>query len=230
MGVSAGGAVAGSGCFPHSPSSELDPTFRVCTRSGALHHSPSPTSHELVWASTSAQSCLTLLQPHRMANLPSSSIRGISQGKNTGVGCHTLLQGIYPTQQSNPHLLCLLHRRWILSHWATCKWVWRGYYMCDELDLSTNNSLRPGTSSHWAGGAHSWDAPEPLLPWAVWCKGVTQRDQHWGIIDQKTRSKGTLWFQGCRECDHPAKILGHWVERWIKNHRITHQFLITAKN
>ena len=28
-------------------------------------------------------------------------------GKNTGVGCHALLQGIFPTQGSNPQLLCL---------------------------------------------------------------------------------------------------------------------------
>ena len=32
-----------------------------------------------------------------------------SPGKNTGVGCHSLLQGIFPTQGLNPHLLCLLH-------------------------------------------------------------------------------------------------------------------------
>ena len=30
-------------------------------------------------------------------------------GKNTGVGCHFLLQGIFPTQGLNPHLLRLLH-------------------------------------------------------------------------------------------------------------------------
>ena len=30
-------------------------------------------------------------------------------GKNTGMGCHFLLQGIFPTQGSNPHLLHLLH-------------------------------------------------------------------------------------------------------------------------
>ena len=29
-----------------------------------------------------------------------------SPGKNTGVGCHALLQGIFPTQGSNPHPLC----------------------------------------------------------------------------------------------------------------------------
>ena len=30
-------------------------------------------------------------------------------GKNTGVGCHALLQGLFPTQGSNPHLLHLLY-------------------------------------------------------------------------------------------------------------------------
>ena len=32
-----------------------------------------------------------------------------SPGKKTGVGCHFLLQGIFPIQGPNPHLLCLLH-------------------------------------------------------------------------------------------------------------------------
>ena len=35
-------------------------------------------------------------------------------GKNTGVGCHFLPPGIIPTQESNLHLPCLLHCRWIL--------------------------------------------------------------------------------------------------------------------
>ena len=30
-------------------------------------------------------------------------------GKNTRVGCHFLLQGIFPTQRSNPHLLHFPH-------------------------------------------------------------------------------------------------------------------------
>ena len=29
--------------------------------------------------------------------------------KNTGVGCHALLQGIFRTQRSNSCLICLLH-------------------------------------------------------------------------------------------------------------------------
>ena len=39
-----------------------------------------------------------------------------SPGKNTGVGCHFLLQGVFPTHESN---LCLLLGRWVLYHWAT---------------------------------------------------------------------------------------------------------------
>ena len=38
-----------------------------------------------------------------------------SPGKNTGVGCHALLQGIFPTQGSNPDLQ---HCRWIL-YWLS---------------------------------------------------------------------------------------------------------------
>ena len=37
-------------------------------------------------------------------------------GKDTGVGCHSLLQGIFPTQGSNSHLL---HCRWSFYSWAT---------------------------------------------------------------------------------------------------------------
>ena len=42
---------------------------------------------------------------------PGSSAHGGSPGENTAVGCHSLLQGIFPTQGSNPGLL---HCRWIL--------------------------------------------------------------------------------------------------------------------
>ena len=42
---------------------------------------------------------------------PGSSVHGDSPGKNTEVGCHALLQGIFPTQ--GPHS-SLLHCRWIL--------------------------------------------------------------------------------------------------------------------
>ena len=44
---------------------------------------------------------------------PGPSVHWDSPGKNAGVDCHALLQGIFPTWGLNPHLP-LLHCRWIL--------------------------------------------------------------------------------------------------------------------
>ena len=57
---------------------------------------------------------------------PGSSVHRDSPGKTTGVGCHALLQGIFPTQGWNPGLL---HCRRILYHLShqespwTLEWV-----------------------------------------------------------------------------------------------------------
>ena len=62
-----------------------------------------------------AQLCLTLFNP--MDCSPSgSSLHGDSPGKNAGVGCHALLQGIFPTQGSNPGLLHCRQTVYRLSH------------------------------------------------------------------------------------------------------------------
>ena len=52
-------------------------------------------------------------------------------GKNAGVGCHFLLQRIFPIQGSSPRLLCLLHCRKVLyplSHQGSPQ------NLCDELN------------------------------------------------------------------------------------------------
>ena len=46
-------------------------------------------------------------------SLPGSSVHRDSPGKNTGVGSHVLLRGIFPNQGSNSGLL---YCRWILYH------------------------------------------------------------------------------------------------------------------
>ena len=58
------------------------------------------------------QLCPTLWDPTD-CSLPGSSVHGDSPGKNTGVGYHALLQGIFPTQGSN---LGPPHHRQILYH------------------------------------------------------------------------------------------------------------------
>ena len=50
------------------------------------------------------------VRPHGCSPL-GSAVHGDSQGKHTGVVCHALLQGIFPTQELNPGLC---HCKWIL--------------------------------------------------------------------------------------------------------------------
>ena len=67
-----------------------------------------------------AQLCSTLC--HLMdCSPPGSSVFGDSPGKNYGVGCHALLQGIFPTQGSNPGLLDCRQILYCLSHQGSLK-------------------------------------------------------------------------------------------------------------
>ena len=62
-----------------------------------------------------AQSCPTLCDPME-CTLPGSSVHGDSPGKSTGVGCHALLQRIFPTQGSNLGLRHCWQILYCLSH------------------------------------------------------------------------------------------------------------------
>ena len=69
--------------------------------------SPEACKQRLAWH-VRAQCRLILCGPMDY-NLLGFSVRGIFQARNTGMLCHSLLQGIFPTQGLNSHLLCLLH-------------------------------------------------------------------------------------------------------------------------
>ena len=73
-----------------------------------------------------AQLCLTLCSPMD-CSLP---------GKNTGVGCHALLQGIFPTQGPNPCLLCLLH--WQADSFTTST-TWKALPLKIMIQISYSN-------------------------------------------------------------------------------------------
>ena len=60
------------------------------------------------WDRSVAQSCPSLYEP--MASTRPLCPRDYPR-KNTGVSCHFLLQGIFPTQGLNPRLLQLLHQQ-----------------------------------------------------------------------------------------------------------------------
>ena len=77
--------------------------------------------------------------------------------KNTGVGYHFLLQGIFSTQGSKLHLLRLLYFRQILYHWAT----WEA---CTCTHLNSNSLRRIAIHlCYWQLTAW-WGGPESPLP------------------------------------------------------------------
>ena len=67
-----------------------------------------------------SQSCLTLCNPMECSP-PGSSDHRDSSGKNSGVGCHALLQGILPTQGSKPGLPHCRKMLYCLSHQGSPK-------------------------------------------------------------------------------------------------------------
>ena len=69
---------------------------------------------------------------------PSSLCLWDSPGKNTGVGCHVFLQGIFSTQELK---LCLLHCGWILYHSTT----WESPYRSQPYLLWEGTTQRSGT-------------------------------------------------------------------------------------
>ena len=110
-----------------SPPAPIPPSIRVFSNESTLHmrwpkywsfsFSISPSkeipgliSFRMAWLDLLAVQGLNRsvmsnsLQPLD-CNLPGTSVHGDSPGKNTGVGCHALLQGIFPTQGSNSDTL-----------------------------------------------------------------------------------------------------------------------------
>ena len=93
-------------------------------------------------------SCLTLSDPMGCSP-PGSSVHGDSPGKNTGVGCHVLLQGIFLTQGSNrvPYISCI--GRWIL------------YHLSHQVSLPAQQQRLNGERTAPSLSAGHGDAPPP---------------------------------------------------------------------
>ena len=101
-----------------------------------------------------AQLCPTLCDPIDCMQPARLLCPWDSSGKNTGVSCHSLLQGIFLTQGANS---CLLHCGWILYHLshqgspqistaaaAAAKSLQLCPTLCDPIDGSPPGSPVPG--------------------------------------------------------------------------------------
>ena len=89
--------------------------------------------HGIIMKVKVTQSCLTLCNP--MAYSPWNSL-----GQNTGVGSLFLLQGIFPTQASNPGLLHCKRILYQLSHQGS-PWGHQVSYKCFPLGGKTTVNL-----------------------------------------------------------------------------------------
>ena len=92
----------------------------------------------------SLQSCLTPCDTVDCMQPPRILCWWDSPGKNTGVGCHALLQGIFLTQGSN---LCLLHVRALAggTTWEapkTAKYGYNAYDFFSDILLASNLVFR----------------------------------------------------------------------------------------
>ena len=149
-----------------------------------------------------AQLCPTLrphgLQPARLL------CPWDSPGKNTGVGCHALLQGIFPTPGSNPDLL---HCRWILYHLSqqgsprTLEW-W---------PIPSPGGL-PDSGIKLGSPALQADSLPAELPGKQWSTNVGQVFAHWNKFSWNG------WRGGDVNCHY---LMGGWRNDLLCSQRVT---------
>ena len=126
-------------------------------------------------------------------SLPGSSVHGDSPGKNTRVGCHALLQNIFPTQGSNsglPHWGRLFFTVWttretlLLPYMHLCQWriTLKKVHLMLILNLRTLISVNFQISIQ----EPSWIFPESLIN--------TLKFTVWGQI---TLNSSLVYFPAC---------------------------------
>ena len=157
-----------------------------------------------------------------------------SPGKNTGVGCHALLQGISPTQGSNPHLLYLVIGRRVLYH--------RRHLARPEgeTDIQRREMTYSRSPARWSQGPDQ--SPRPLTPQAPWRSSYVEFPREHISVSRNTpkstgiKQRGPLvpspscddqkvWHwgpgrQGCLGCSQR--------ERYTHTHTHTHTCVVFA--
>ena len=98
----------------------------------------------------------------------------ISPGRNTGVGYHPLLQGIFPTQGSSPGLLHCRQILYHLSHQGSpCRWDQSSKEMHSKsFSIHTSNSSAVYQLSEWSETLSIFLSPRSKLLRMIcflWC-------------------------------------------------------------
>ena len=106
-----------------------------------------------------AQPCPTLYDPMD-CSLPGSSVHGDSPGKNTGVGRHAFLQGIFPTQDWTLVSYVSCTSRWVLYHCVT----WEAQQKRAVVPLEMHPQA-PSPSPGVSGAHQSWRNGKNVTSW-----------------------------------------------------------------
>ena len=153
------------------------------------------------------------LWPHGLWPARLLCLRDFS-GKNTGVDCHFLLLGIFPTQGLNPPLLGLLHWQVDSLPLSLLRSPWWLYAPEPTSELSRDKTIKsaPGIRiCRWKSIIEAWtlNLNEPLsnnasLSWCVffrcmektpWNQGISHVYQHlsWGSHRLRSSSSSCFW-------------------------------------
>ena len=126
-------------------------------------------------------------------------------GKNTGVGCHFLLQGIFLTQGWDPHLL---QCRWILYCWATREDQFlKGNVLYRLQHFVTGEWLSEGGSEWRSKKTSEFNYEEMGLRPRVWVGGGLQIWASSMSEAQMIQAQGWLW-------EYPSIPQPNWIPRF----------------
>ena len=131
---------------------------------------------------------------------------GFFSGKNTGVGCHFFLQGIFPTQGSNSGLL---HCRWILyllSQWRS-----------PARTLTRNKRSRVFCTANPVDRSPSIGRPQekaqcPSLSRPIWLVHLGREELTLKLSSQKTGTREKIWHLPCDMSQEEEKE--YFLDRW----------------
>ena len=148
-----------------------------------------------------AQSCPTL------ATQAGTSVHGDCPGKNTGVGCHALLQGIFLIQGSNPGLPNCRQILWHLSQQESSRILeWVAYPFSRGSSQARNWT---GVSSIAGGFFTSWATRETIAQ-LVKNMPAVQEIQVWSLVWRRESLPTLVFWPGefhglCRPWDYRVR-------------------------
>ena len=136
-----------------------------------------------------------------------------STGKNTGVDCHALLLGIFPTQGSNPHLLNLPYLQAGSLPLAPPGKPWyTAAYSCLR-DEETNNQR---SKIICLKSSYSKQESQNYGQWFIHCTG--DRDQDHPQEKEMQKSKMAVWGNLTNSCEKwKAKEKRKDIPIWMQN-------------